>query len=187
MAELTPPPMPPALADCLTTFQSAAGMVSLPSPSTLLRSLDGKMRIDLGATSVITNPVDAVVILLDHLKLEARLMPMSPGSVPMMPGMPNLPGMPLEGESLPGIVEELGMSLIHGIQALGMRYTLPQLPGETLPPTIAEVWTCIATQLPVMSKIMGAFGVRTSICKTAPVADPPQTSFQIPAGYRQLP
>jgi hypothetical protein len=29
--------------------------------------------------------------------------------------------------------------------------------------------------------------VRTSLCKTAPVADPPAASFQIPAGYRQLP
>src|ERR1039458_1727027 len=149
MAELPPPPMPPALADCLTTFQSAAGMVSQPSPSTLLRSLDGKMRVDLGATSVITNPKAAVVILLDHVKMEARLLPMSPG-IPPVPGM-------------------------H------------QLPGETLPPTVAEVWTCTATQLPVMSKITGSFGVRTSICKPAPVADPPQASFQIPAGYRQLP
>src|ERR1039458_1494113 len=50
MAELPPPPMPSALADCLTTFQSAAGVVSPPSPSALLRSLDGKMRVDLGAT-----------------------------------------------------------------------------------------------------------------------------------------
>ena len=187
MAELPPPPMPPALADCVTTFQSAAGMVSQPSPSTLLRSLDGKMRVDLGATSVITNPAEAVVILLDHLKLEARILPMSPG-MPAVPGMPNLPGAPLAGEAaLPGSIEQLGHQLIQGIPAVGMRYTLPQLPGETLPPTIAEVWTCTATQLPVMSKISGAFGVRTSICKPAPVAEPPATSFQVPAGYRQLP
>lgn len=179
--------MPPALADCLTTFQSPAGMVSQPSPSTLLRSLDGKMRVDLGATSVITNPKDAVVILLDHVKMEARLLPMSPGSVPV-PGMPNQPGAPLEGgASLPGNVEELGRALIHGIEAVGMRYTLPQLPGETPPPTVAEMWTCTATQLPVMSKITGSFGVRTSICKTAPISDPAPASFQIPAGYRQLP
>jgi hypothetical protein len=179
--------MPPALADCLTTFQSAAGMVSQPSPSTLLRSLDGKMRVDLGATSVITNPVDAVVILLDHVKLEARVLPMAPG-IPPVPGMPNLPGASLEGQAaLPGNIEQLGQQSIQGIMAVGMRYTLPRLPGETLPPTIAEVWTCTATQLPVMSKITGAFGVRTSICKTAPVAEPPAASFQIPAGYRQLP
>jgi hypothetical protein len=179
--------MPSALADCLTTFQSAAGVVSQPSPSALLRSLDGKMRVDLGATSVITNPKDAVVILLDHVKMEARLLPMSPGSVPV-PGMPNLPGGSLQAEAaLPGDVEELGKRLIQGIEAVGKRYTLPQVPGETLPPTVAEVWTCTATQLPVMSKITGSFGVRTSICKTAPVADPPQASFQIPAGYRQLP
>src|ERR1035438_2261466 len=89
MAELPPPLMPPALADCLTTFQSPAGMVSQPSPSTLLRSLDGKMRIDLGATSVITNPVDAVVILLDHVKMEARVLPMSPG-IPPVPGRPKM-------------------------------------------------------------------------------------------------
>jgi len=162
-------------------------MVSQPSPSTLLRSLEGKMRIDLGATSVITNPVDAVVILLDHVKMEARLLPMSPG-IPAVPGMPNLPGAPLQGEAaLPGSIEQLGQQLIQGIMAKGMRYTLPQLPGETLPPTIAEVWTCTATQLPVMSKITGAFGVRTSLCKTAPVANPPAASFQVPAGYRRLP
>ena len=187
MAELPPPPMPSALADCLTTFQSAAGVVSQPSPSALLRSLDGKMRVDLGATSVITNPKEAVVILLDHVKMEARVLPMSPG-IPAVPGMPNLPGASLEGAAaLPGSIEQLGQQLIQGILAVGMRYTLPQLPGETLPPTVAEVWTCTATQLPVMSKITGAFGVRTSICKTAPVSDPPQASFQIPAGYRQLP
>ena len=179
--------MPPALADCLTTFQSAGGMVSQPSPSTLLRSLDGKMRVDLGATSVITNPKAAVVILLDHVKMEARLLPMSPG-IPPVPGMPNLPGGSPQAEAaLPGSVEELGKRLIHGIEAVGMRYTLPQLPGETLPPTVAEVWTCTATQLPVMSKITGSFGVRTSICKTAPISDPAPASFQIPAGYRQLP
>jgi hypothetical protein len=187
MAELPPPPLPPALADCITTFESPAGTVSPPSPSTLLRSLDGKMRVDLGATSVITNPVDAVVILLDHVKMEARLLPMSPG-IPPVPGMPNLPGASPQAEpALPGNVEQLGQQLIQGIPSVGMRYTLPQLPGETLPPTVAEVWTCTATQLPVMSKITGAFGVRTSICKTAPIADPPQASFQIPAGYRQLP
>src|ERR1039457_2784827 len=118
MAELPPPPMPPALADCLTTFQSAAGIVSQPSPSTLLRSLDGKMRVDLGATSVITNPVDAVVILLDHVKMEARLLPMSPGSVPA-PGMPSLPGGSLGTEvALPGNIEELGQQLIQGIMAV---------------------------------------------------------------------
>jgi hypothetical protein len=133
------------------------------------------MRVDLGATSVITNPIEAVVILLDHVKREARLMPMSPGA-------------PLDGGGGPaGNIEELGRTLIHGIEAVGVRYTLPQLPGETQPPTIAEVWTCTATQLPVMSKISGAFGVRTSICKTAPISEPPSTSFQIPAGYRQLP
>ena len=171
--------MPPALADCLTTFQSPAGMVSQPSPSTLLRSLDGKMRIDLGATSVITNPVDAVVILLDHVKMEARVLPMSPG-IPPVPVMPNLAGASLPAEpALAGSIEQLGQQSIQGILAAGMRYTLPQLPGETLPPTIAEIWTCTATQLPVMSKITGAFGVRTSLCKTA--------SFQIRSGDRQLP
>src|ERR1035438_9916629 len=139
MAELPPPPMPPALADCLTTFQSADGTVSQPSPSTLLRSLDGKMRVDLGATSVITNPVEAVVILLDHLKLEARVLPMSP-PIPAAPGMPNLPGSSLPPEpALAGSIEQLGQRLIQGILAVGMRYTLPQLPGETLPPAIAEI------------------------------------------------
>src|ERR1035438_6978170 len=119
-----PPPMPPALADCMTTFQSAGGMVSPPSPSTLLRSLDGKMRVDLGATSVITNPKDAVVILLDHVKMEARLLPMSPGSVPV-PGMPNLPGGSLPAEpALSGSIEQLGQQLIQGILAVGIRYKI---------------------------------------------------------------
>ena len=145
------------------------------------------MRIDLGLTSIITNPVEAVIILLDHANLVARLIPMLPG-IPAVPGMAGLPGvsLPGAGAGLPGLVE-LGLALIHGIQARGVQYTLPQLPGETLPPIIAEIWTCIATQLPVMSKITGPFGVRTSICKTAPVLNPPQASFQIPPNYRQLP
>jgi len=183
MAEV--PPSIPGLADCLTTLQSPNGTVSQPSPSTLLRSLDGKLRVDLGQTSVITNPVDRVVILLDHVKLEARTLPMdkTPGP-PALPNRPNIPALPSAGGG--GNIEDLGKSMIQGILAEGKRYTIPA-PGTATAPTIAEVWTCTATQLPVMSKITGAFGVRTSICKTAPVANPAPSSFQVPAGYKQLP
>jgi hypothetical protein len=176
------------------------------SASQMLQSSDGKMRIDLGNTSVITNPASQQAILLDHIKLVARVIPL-----PMMPRMPKIPQLGIPGP--PGAptpppmnVVELGKGFIEGHAVLGKQITFhmpsipqppampklptppgaPQPPGMPKPPampTVAEVWTSASLHLPVLTKITGSFGQRTCYCKNAPVAEPHPAMFQIPAGY----
>ena len=68
----------------------------MPSAYSLLRSMDGKLRIDYGNLSVISNPAAGLTIALDHLKLEARIIPMPPGipQAPRLPGVPQMPALP---------------------------------------------------------------------------------------------
>src|SRR5580704_9496297 len=120
----------------------------MPSAYKLLRATDGKLRIDYGDMSVISDPVAKLTIALDHLKQEARVIPMPPG-IPQMPVQ--LPGMP-QPPALPGIpanIEELGTRVIDGYEAIGKRYTfqppaipaIPQIPPRPNIPQILEVWT----------------------------------------------
>jgi hypothetical protein len=131
----------------MTTMQLAVPGASMSqSASQLLRASDGKMRMDYGNTSVITNPATQQAILLDHVKLVARVIPIP--QMPQMPkipqiGMPGLPGAPTPP---PMSVVSLGAGSIEGHAVTGQQITfhmptLPKVPGMP--------------QLPGMPKIPG--------------------------------
>ena len=93
------------------------------------------MRIDLGSTSVITNPMSQQAILLDHIKLVARVIPLPP-QMPQMPKIPQLglPAAPGAPTPPPMNVVDLGKGFIEGHAVTGLQATfhmptLPQAPG----------------------------------------------------------
>src|ERR1700687_5915096 len=109
------PPLPAACADCITTMQLAQpGALPKQSPSQMFRSLDGKMRVDTGATSVITDPASQKALVLDHIKKAARIVPIPQApQIPGMPGMPQLPGGLPAGMPKAPHVEDLGKGFIE--------------------------------------------------------------------------
>ena len=207
------PALPAACADCLTTLHPAKpGAAAVQSASKLFRSSDGKTRVDYGNTSVITNPAAPHTIVLDHLKKEARLVPLP--SAPALPGFtpPGMPAAPL----MPAVpppnvhVRDLGKALIEGHEVQGKQYTfqppplsqppapphlpgtpklpqMPQMPAPPAPPSVAEVWTSTTMHVPVLTKVSGGFGQQVSHYKNVVPEEPHASLFQIPAGYRQLP
>lgn len=201
MAGMPTPPLPPACAQCLNSFQAPGGSTpQAPSASAMTRSLDGKMRVNMGNISVITHPGAMKAIVLDHVKMVAHTLPIPQGAMPPVPGMPGM-AMPKSPAQMPPMhVQELGTGFIQGIQAVGKRFTIqppstpkppgmqgaPSMPGAPQAPIVAEVWTCAKTQLPVLTKVSGSFGTQTSVCKTAQTAEPHPSTFQIPPGYKQL-
>jgi hypothetical protein len=160
----------------------------------MTRSFDGKMRVDMGNISVIIHPGAMKAIVLDHVKMVARTLPIPQGAMPPAPGMPGMAMPKPPGQMPPMNVQELGTGYIQGIQAVGKRFTMPSpsmpkppgMPGAPQMPVVAEIWTCAKTHLPVLTKISGSFGTQTSICKTAQTAEPHPATFQIPPGYKQL-
>lgn len=179
----------------------------------MLRSADGKMRIDFGNTSMITDPSAQKTFVLDHLKKEALTVPM-PQAPQLTP--PALPAGALPSHAIPPQVEELGRALIEGHEVEGKKYTfqppplpkppaapqlpaMPKLPGmpnapqaPPMPPpppipTIAEIWTSTKTKMPVLTKISGPFGQQVCHCKVSAGAEPPPTAFQVPPNYTHVP
>lgn len=177
--------------------------------SKIIRSADGKMRMDYGNTSIITDPKAGQQMLLDHLTKEAKIFTMPPmPSAQMLPGgmpKPTLPGMP----AMPVNTQDLGKQMIDGVMAEGKRYLIqppplpdmpqpPKLPNMPQPPTppalpqapnvqdMVEVWTDPQTQLPVLTKSVSKYGESICKCKCAVTADPPPSTFQVPPGYKKL-
>jgi hypothetical protein len=170
----------------------------------MLRASDGKMRIDTGATSIITNPKTQQAIVLDHVSKEARILPMQPAAPPM--------GTPQSGAAAPSFkppampamqMQSLGKSTIEGQEVDGKRYVvqppapkLPQAspaPGMPSPkppappmPTTVDVWTSSKLGLPVLTQVTGPFGQQTCYCKVAPATEPHPSTFQIPPGYKPV-
>lgn len=211
------PPLPPACANCMTTLQLAQpGALPTQSSSQMLRAPDGQMRVDMGATSIITSPASQQALILDHAKQLARTVPLpqAPG-MPALPGMPQLPGALPSGMPQPSRVEDLGKGLIEGHEVDGKRYTfqppalpgMPSLPGMPKPsipgmpaapqapqmpqapqvPTVAEVWTSAQTKMPVLTKVTGPFGQQVTHCKPGPTPPPPNPAqFQVPPGYKLI-
>lgn len=168
----------------------------------MVRSSDGKMRIDTPNTTVITNPAAQQAIVLDHLKKEAQIVPLQPQAPQMpqmqMPAAPQMPGTPQIA------MQDLGKSFIEGHPVDGKRYTVqppampqmpqaPQMPGAPpMPqapkppavPTVSEIWTSTPLSMPVLTKVTTAAGVQTTYCKPAPMPEPDPSLFQIPPGYK---
>jgi hypothetical protein len=135
------------MGDCVTTLQ-------LPKPGTppqetvhqLIRAGDGKMRVDTGNISVISDPANQKTILLDHVKKEAKTLSMvAEPQLPQvqMPGMPQLtpptiPGMPA---TPPANVQDLGKRMIDGEEAEGKRiiFQRPEIPSKPNLPSMPAV------------------------------------------------
>jgi len=96
------------------------------------RSSDGKTRIDTPLSSVISDPAAQHTIVLDHVKKEASIIPMTPpgGTPPSAPGAPGAPTAPPP----PSVhVQDLGKSMIEGHEVEGKRFTLPTPPPPPKP------------------------------------------------------
>jgi len=208
----SPPPLPAACADCVTTLQSAQpGAVPQQFPHSLARAADGKMRIDYPNTSVIRDPAAQRMIVLDHIKKEARSLPLPQETLPKPPA-PQVPGAAAPALSMaavpPGVaVKELGKKMVEGMELEGRQYTMPAVPGmprqpalpgmpgmpgmpkPPVPPAaslVSEVWTSTALKLPVLTRVTGPFGKQTCICKNVRGAEPDPSLFKIPADYKTI-
>jgi hypothetical protein len=96
------------------------------------RSSDGKYRLDTPSTSVINDPGSQQTILLDHLKKEATIIPMS-GSA-LGSAAPSAPQVPAAQGQAPSVkVEDLGKSMIEGHEVEGKRFTLPPFTPPSKP------------------------------------------------------
>lgn len=215
MAKQTPFSLPPAAGECLTVTQPAQpGAAAQQAATKLFRSADGKMRVDSGNTSVILDPARQQTIVLDHLKKEARIVPIAPPSAPSVPGLDAVPGGLPGAPQAPAInIQDLGKGLIDGLEVEGKRYTfqppgVPKPPGVPSPPAIpqpklpgapgvpqapqlpplatSEVWTSTKLQLPVLTKTTGDFGQQTCRCKYSDAVEPPASLFQIPPEYKPV-
>lgn len=112
-------------------MQPAGGGAPTQSASRMWRSSDGKTRIDLPQTSVISDPASQHTIVLDHLKKEASIIPMSPPGAASMPGAPGAPAAPAP----PSVhVQDLGKSMIDGHEVEGKRFTMPTPATPPKPP-----------------------------------------------------
>ena len=178
-----------ACAECVqTTVGALPGAPPLESLIQRYQTAEGKLRVDLGKISIITDPTAGERIILDHLAMEARILsdiriPPEP-PLPGIPGVPQIPALPTPPNA-PNVVA-LGKDFIQGLEVEGMRYIFPVL-DALKPPSITswEVWTSTKLQMPVLTRTVGSFGVRTCICKCTPVA-PPASMFQIPSGYKVI-
>lgn len=129
----------------MTTTQFT-GAVPQQSASRMISASDGKARIDMPNTSVITDPQAQKAIVLDHITKQATILPMAPTlpQMPQMPGAPQIPGMP-QPPQMPAVsAQDLGKSLIEGHPVDGIRYTiqppqLPQAPQMPQPPQMPQV------------------------------------------------
>jgi hypothetical protein len=207
------PPQPPACAECQTSTQYAQGGAPQQSASRMTRSSDGKMRIDTGTTSVITDPHTQQAMVLDHVQKTATILPMRPTPPQLAVPKPGAPTPPFQPPSTPSVgVQDLGKSVIDGHPVDGKRYIVqppqapqapqmapppaapgapqapqaPQMPQKPPMPTVADVWTSTSLGMPVLTRVSGPFGEQTSYCKPAASGEPHPALFQIPPGYKPV-
>ncbi len=109
------------------------------------------MRLDTPHTSVISDPASQHTILLDHLKKEATILPMTPPTTGAAPaGTPQAPAQ-AAAPPPPMHVEDLGKSMIEGHEVEGKRFTLPAMappPPKPQPPTPPQAGIPGAPQAP---------------------------------------
>jgi hypothetical protein len=127
-----PPPAPPSCSECASKTQPAGGGPPTQSASRLWRSSDGKTRIDTPLSSVISDPFLQQTIVLDHVKKEASIIPMT--TPPGAPAAPSMPGAPTPAGSPAVHVQDLGKSMIDGHEVEGKRFTLPAVAPPAKPP-----------------------------------------------------
>jgi hypothetical protein len=59
----------------------------------------------------------------------------------------------------------------------------PEPPKSALASLVTEAWTSTKLHVPVLTRIIGAFGKQTCHCKNLASAEPPAANFEIPRGY----
>jgi hypothetical protein len=178
--------LPPACAQCINTLQLAKpGLMPQESPWSMLRSASGQTRLDVGNTSIITDPRTQVRMVLDHLNQTFRVMPLTPPGMPAMPGMPQAAMAGIPGVGLPAMpavpsvsFQDLGKKIMDGLEVQGKRYIIPSGSMET--------WNSTKLHMPVLTSFSGPFGQQTCKCAITP-AEPNPSMFQIPPGYKQIP
>jgi hypothetical protein len=152
------------------------------------RSSDGKTRIDMPQSSVISDPISKHTIVLDHLKKEASIIPMTPPGSPIAPPPGTAPGAAaLHPSSVH--VQDLGKSMIEGHEVEGKRYTLPhvppppkpQIPGMKIPgaPAVPGAKVPGAPSVPG-AKMPGAPAIPGAKLPTAPSAPKPPGAPALP-------
>ena len=178
------PTLVAACAECIeTTVPAQPSAAVLASVVLRFRAADGRLRVDFGNFSMLTNPATGEQILLNHLAQEARIfvnqVPIPPQlPIPAIPGLPTVPAFPPE----PNLVA-LGKIIVDGLPVEGVRHVFAAIDSLSPPPiTSWEVWTNTSLQMPVFTRTVGSFGVRTCVCKCT-AAEPPASTFQIPANY----
>lgn len=205
-----PPPLPAACTECTSTLQQAApGSVPSQIAYKMSRSASGQVRVDYGATSVITNPASGEMLLIDHAKQEFRSIPTPPGvASPQLtpPGMPGVAGVSAAAASPQMAIKDLGVKMVQGVEAHGHQIVMPPLtppkppapppvpgmpgapavPQPAQVPMIAETWVSTKLQMPVLTRITGSFGQSMCHCKNTVAGEPPASAFQIPQGYKQV-
>lgn len=179
--------------ECITAMQTGQpGSAMDQAVARMVRAADGKIRTDLGNTSVITDLAARRTTILDHIRKEATIV--------RLPAAPQIPDPSALGARLDGAVppppqfksvEELGKSVIDGLEVVGKRYTMqppamPQAPGLPAPPVISEVWTSTKFDLPVLIRNKGSFGEQLRRCRYSEAMEPPASLFQIPEGYKTI-
>jgi hypothetical protein len=150
---------PPVTAEFVSATQPANGAPQ-HAAYRLFRGANGNTRVDTGNLSVINQPAQGKTIVLDHIKKEAQIsqaVPQMPQpAIPQMPGMPGVPGMP----QMPSTqVQNLGKSVMQGLEVEGRRYTIqpppmPKIPGMPQTPGMPG-----APQIPGAPQTPGMPGV----------------------------
>ncbi len=111
-------------------------------------------RVDFGQSSIINNIAKRQTIFLDHVKKEAKVLPMQQAALPQVPQPHlNLPGAPpLPAPPPPMNVQDLGKRMIEGHEVMGKKYTFqpPPLP-EVTPPHIPEMPQAPQVQAPALA------------------------------------
>jgi hypothetical protein len=201
----------------LTTTQTAVpGAAPQQAPSRVFRSQDGKMRVDAGTMSVITDPAKDHTVVLDHVKKIAHIAPKEvPPPVPGMPGLPQMP--PMEAPKPQQMsMQDLGKGMIEGHEVEGKRYIiqppekpkLPEMPAVPKPPALAKPGMPAPPEapqapppppMPTVAEIWTSTSLKTpvltkvkgdfgeQITHCKPTGqEPPPAAFEIPQDYKKV-
>ena len=125
------------------------------SPMQMFRAPDGKMRVDAGQISTISDPATQKMMILDHVKKEMKVVPIPevPAAAPpfQLPGIPAMQ-MPPAAMPQPPKVEDLGKAFIDGHEVEGKKFTF-QPPPPPQPPQAPQLPQ--KPQMPQMPQISG--------------------------------
>jgi hypothetical protein len=135
MAQPSPSPLPPAGAEYETTMHTVPGKLPPVHKWKMFRSSQGETHLDFGKTGLISKPGAKQSILLDHVKQEARIVPVPAHAQAPVPSSPQAPSASVPHLPVPPAallhVKDLGKQMIGGHEAEGKLYTFqpPKVPA----------------------------------------------------------